>query len=81
MIGGRVDMRFQIVSECSGLESGSFVYGTNRSGFFERDQVGLCVNGNWQIWVRYCDGETVSIHMAGEATAGFSNVKTLHLVH
>ena len=24
--------------------------------------VGLCVNGNWQIWVRYCGGEIVSIH-------------------
>ena len=39
-----------------------FVNDTNRPAFLERDLVGLCVNGNWQIWVQYCGGETVSIH-------------------
>ena len=53
-----------------------FVYDTNRLAFLERDQVGLCVNGNWQVWVQYCGGETVSIHMVRKGTAGFSNVKS-----
>ena len=39
-----------------------FVNDTNRSAFLESDLVGLCVNGNWQVWVRNCGGETVSTH-------------------
>ena len=31
----------------SGVESGSFVYDTDRPAFLERDLVGLCENGNW----------------------------------
>ena len=63
-----------------------FVYDTNRPAFFEGDMVGLCVNGNWQIWVLYCGGEMVSIHTVGNEMAGFSIVKsitlrTLKLVH
>ena len=39
-----------------------FVYDTNRPAFLESDLVGLCVDGNWQVWVQYC-GELVSIHV------------------
>ena len=38
-----------------------FVNDTNRPAFLERDLVELCVNGNWQVGVQYCGGETVSI--------------------
>ena len=41
-----------------------FVYDTNRPEFLERDVVGLCVNGNWQVWVQYMPfniGETSSL--------------------
>ena len=54
-----------------------FVYDTNRPAFLERGLVGLGVNGNWQVWVRYCGGEVVSIHMVREGTPGFSNVKSI----
>ena len=54
-----------------------FVY--DRPAFLERDLVGLCVNGNWQSWVQYCGGETVSIHMVRKGMAGFSNVKSITL--
>ena len=40
-----------------------FVYDTDTSAILEGDLVGLCVNGSWQIWVRYYGGGTVSIHM------------------
>ena len=40
-----------------------FVNDTNRLAFLERDLVGLCVNVNWQVWVQYYSGETVSIHI------------------
>ena len=48
------------------------MYDTDRPAFLERDQVGLGVNGNWQVWVRYSGGEVVSIHMVRK---GFFNVK------
>ena len=32
-----------------------FMYDTNRPAFLEMDLVGLCVNDNWQIRVRYCE--------------------------
>ena len=54
-----------------------FVYDTNRSAFLERRLVGLGVNGNWQVRVRYCGGEVVSIHMVRKGTVGFSNVKSI----
>ena len=57
-----------------------FVYDTNRPAFLERDLMGLGVNGNWQIWVRYCGGEVVSIHRVRKGMAGFSNVKALHSI-
>ena len=56
-----------------------FVYDTNRPAFLERDLVGLYVNGNWQVWVRYCGGETVSIHKIRRGVAGLSNVKRFTL--
>ena len=40
-----------------------FVNDTNRPAFLESELVGLCVNGNWQVWFRHCVGETVSVHM------------------
>ena len=54
-----------------------FVYDTNRPAFLERDQVGFSVNGNSYVWVRYCGGEVVSIHMVRKEMAGFSNVKSI----
>ena len=54
-----------------------FAYDTNRPAILEGYLVGLCVNGNWQIWVRYRGGEMVSIYMIGKITAGISNVKSL----
>ena len=54
-----------------------FVYDTNRPTFLERDLAGLGVNGNWQVWVRYCGGEAMSIHMIGKGTVGFSYVKSI----
>ena len=53
-------------------------YDTNRPAFLERDLVGLGVNGIWQVWVQYSDGEAVSIHTVRKGTVGFSNVKALH---
>ena len=55
------------------------MYDTNRPAFLERDLVGLCVNSNWQVWVRYCGGEVVSIHTVRKGTASFSNVKSITL--
>ena len=49
-----------------------FVYDTNRPAFQERDLMGLGVNGNWQVWVRYSDGEAVSIHTVRKGMACFS---------
>ena len=54
-----------------------FVYDTSRPAFLEKDLVGLGVNGNWQVWVQYCGGEAVSIHMVRKGTVGFSNVKSI----
>ena len=51
-----------------------FVFDTNRPAFLERDLVGLCVNGNWQVWVRYCGGE--SVHSYGlKGNGGFPQYK------
>ena len=53
------------------------MYETNRSAFLERDLVGLSVDGNWQVWVRYRCGEPVSIHFVGKRATGFSNVESI----
>ena len=37
------------------------------------------MNGNWQVWVRYCGGEVVSIYMVRKGTDGFSNVVVVDL--
>ena len=74
MIGGRVGILFQIDDKCGRGEVWLFVYDINRPAFMERDLVGLCMNGNWQVWVQYCGGEKVSIHMVRKGTTGFSNV-------
>ena len=54
-----------------------FVYDTNRTAFLKRDLVELSVIGSWQVWVRYCDGEAVSIYTVREGTTYFSNVKSM----
>ena len=56
-----------------------FVYDTNRPVFLERDLVRLGVNGNWQVWVQYCGGEAVSIHMVRKGMVGFSKVNSITL--
>ena len=61
------------------------MYDTNKPAFLERDLVGLNVDSNWQVWVRYRGGEPVYIHIVGKGATGFSNVKSitfcvLHLV-
>ena len=58
-----------------------FVYDTNRPTFLERVLVGLGVNENWQVWVRYCGGEATSIHTVRKGMVAFSNVKALYTVH
>ena len=49
-----------------------FVYDTNRPALLEMDLVGLGVNSNWQVWVRYCGGVAVSSHTFRKVTPGFS---------
>ena len=53
------------------------MYDTNRPAFLERDLVGLSVDSNWQVWVRYRGGELVSIHTVGKGETGFSNVESI----
>ena len=53
------------------------MYDTNRPAFVERDLVGLSVDGNWQVWVRYRGGELVPIHTVGKEATGFSNVESI----
>ena len=55
------------------------MYDTNRPAFLERDLVGLSVDSNWYVWVRYGGGEPVSIHTVGKGATGFSNVETITL--
>ena len=35
------------------------------------DLVGLCIDGNWEIWVRGCDSKIVSICAIREGAVGF----------
>ena len=51
------------------------MYDTNRSAFLERDLVGLSMDGNWQVWVRYCGSELMPIHTVVKGATGFSNVE------
>ena len=81
MTGGQVGMLFQTGSKCGQGWSWQFLYETNSPAFLERDLVGLCVIGNWQVWVQYCGGEAVSINTVRKGTVGFSNVKAFHSVH
>ena len=53
------------------------MYDTNRPAFLENDLVRLSVDSNWQVWVRYCGGEAVYIHLVGKETVGFSNEKNI----
>ena len=53
------------------------MYDTNRSAFLEKDLVGLSVDSNWQVWVRYHCGEPVPIHAVGKGATGFSNVESI----
>ena len=57
------------------------MYDSNRPAFLERDLVGLSVDSNWQVWVRYHGSEPVTIHAVGKGAIGFSNVESLHSVH
>ena len=54
---------FQLVENVVRSGVWQFVYDTNRPAFLERDLMGLGVNGSWQVWVQYCGGEAVSVHM------------------
>ena len=53
---------------------------TFTSAILKGDLVGLCVIGNWLTWVSYCGSETVSIHLVGEGTVGFSDVESIALI-
>ena len=55
-------MLFQIGCKCGLGGIWQFMYDTNKPAILEEDLVRLCVDGNWQILVRYYGGETVSIH-------------------
>ena len=66
-------MQFQIGGGCRL----GFVYDTNRPAFLESDLLGLSVNGNWQVWVRYCSGEAVSIHT--KTSPAFPNYTVFHI--
>ena len=79
MIGGRIVCCFKLAANVVRGGIWQFVYDTNRPAFLEGDLVGFCMNDNCQIWVRYCCGETVSIHTVGKETACFSNVKSIKL--
>ena len=62
------------------------MYYADRPAILKWNLVGLGVDGNRQVWVHDCGGETVSIHAVREGVAGFSNVKstayiTLELVY
>ena len=53
------------------------MYDTKRPAFLERDLVGLSVDSNWQVWVRYCGGEPVPIHVVRRGAMGFYNVESI----
>ena len=53
------------------------MYDINRPAFLEWDLVGLSVDGNWQVWVRYRGDEPEPIHTVGKGVMGFSNVESI----
>ena len=52
------------------------MYDTNRPAFLERGLVGLSVDSNWKVWVRY-RGEPVPVHAVGKGVTGFYNVESI----
>ena len=54
-----------------------FVYDMHRPSLLKGDLVGLCLDGNWEICVRGCSGEIMSIYAVIEGAAGISNEKAL----
>ena len=65
---------------CFKLVSGGvwqFVYDTNNPVFLESDLVGCGMNGNWQVWVRYCGSGAVSVHMVRKGTPALTSVTLL----
>ena len=68
MIGEQIGMLFQT----GGIWQ--FVYDTNRPAFLERGLVELGVNDNWQVWVRYCGGEAMSIHTVRKGTVSYKSI-------
>ena len=66
-------MQFQIDGKC-GQE---VVYDTHRPAILKRDLMGMCMDGNWKIWVRDCGSESMSIYAIRERVAEFSNVRGL----
>ena len=56
-----------------------FVYDADRPAVLKEDLAGLCVDGNWEIWVGGCGSEVVSIYAIGGRAAGFFNVKSITL--
>ena len=57
-----------------------FVYDINRPAFLARDLVGLSVDSNWQVWVRYRGGEPVPILAVRKRATGFSNVQSITFI-
>ena len=47
------------------------MYDTGRVAFLERDLVGLSVDSNWWVWVRYRGGEPMPIHTVRKGANGF----------
>ena len=76
---GGVKVCFKLVVNVASSGVWQFVYDTNRPAFLERDLVGLCVSGNCQVWVRYCGGETVTIHRVRKGTHGFLQCKKYYI--
>ena len=60
-----------------------FVYDVDRSTVLNGDLVGLCLDGNWEIWVRGCGSGTVCIFVVRERererVVGLFNVKSITL--
>ena len=72
-------MQFKVGGKCGECGVRKLVYNTNRPAILKMDLVGLSVDGNWQIWVRDCGSEAVSIYEVREGAAGISNLNSLTL--
>ena len=44
-----------------------FLYDMDRLAILKNYLMGLCMDGHWQIWVRGCGSETVSIYVIRES--------------